>query len=88
MCVGVRWGQGEDQKVTGLVATGLGLAVEEELLSLRQMTGCLIELLAAPRQWNAALCVRRLVGNFLPGKAAKQVVTAVQCANLQGSLVH
>lgn len=77
-----------DQKVTGLAAMGLGLAVEEELLSLREMTGCLIELLAVPRQWNAALCGRRLVGSFLPGKAAKQVVTAVQCANLQGSLVH
>lgn len=68
---------------------GLGLAGEEQkLLPLREMAGCQIALLAAPRQWNAALCGPRLVGSFLLGKAAKQVVTAVQCANLQGSLVH
>lgn len=91
---GVCWGRvggegGSKRKVTGLLATGLGLAGEEQkLLPLREMAGFQIELLAAPRQWNAALCGPHLVGSFLLGKAAKQVVTAVQCANLQGSLVH
>ena len=57
---------------------GLGLAMEEqELFSWKEMAGCETELLAAPSQWNAALCGPCLVGSFLPGKAAKQVVTAV-----------
>lgn len=80
---------GRGRKVTGLQATGLGLAVEgQELLSLREMAGCQIKLLAAPGQWNIARHGRWLAGSFLPGKAAKWVVTAVQCTTLQGSLVH
>lgn len=77
------------REATGLIIVGLGLAVEgQELLSLREVAGCQIELSAAPRQWNAALRGPRLAGSFLPGRTAKRVVTAVQCRNLQGSLVH
>lgn len=36
----------------------------------------------SPSQWNAAQCDPCLVGSFLSGKAAKQVVTAVQCADI------
>lgn len=72
-----------------LVVVGLGLAVEgEELLSLREMSRCQTELLAAPRQRNAALRGLCLAGSFLPGKAAQRAVTAVQGTDLQGSLVH
>lgn len=62
-------------------------AVEgQELLFLKEIAGCQTELLAAPRQWNAALHGPRLAGSFRPGKAAKRVVTAVWCTNLSGAL--
>lgn len=40
----------------------------------------------SPSQWNAAPCGPCLVGSFLPGKAAKQVVTAVQCSDISDLL--
>lgn len=45
--------------------------------SEREMVGYQMELLAAPRKWNPALHGPCLAGNFLPGKTAKWLVTAV-----------
>lgn len=76
------------RKVTGPPAAGLGLAVQgQQLPSLREMAGCQSKLLAVPRQRNAARHGPGLAGNFLPGKVAKWIVTAVQCKDLRGSLV-